>query len=420
MPHPRLVVAAATLLILVLAAATQIQAAALKADSTMGSSSSDLTIVIISQPSRPSPPPSSSSSGFSDALERLRLLLFGPDDPFSDPFFGDDPFADPPAAAPQQQGFLPLDPRDGDPASSSRKASVRSSPTPTAAMGFSSVNRAQAGPTFTTTTALLNPGRTSISSPPAATGTTTTTATGSQSTATSTRPGGIPPPSPTAVCGDGICQAGETCGRCAGDCGMIVDNHVVRCDMGLQRCIGLKQVVMALSNPPGSDSMAALPVAVADDLKLKQIPYVLARAPPTTVPNYAAQTLPAGTVPARLLLPFLLYDGDPALLLNHPGVSSLVYYTSAANLTARAQWFTSNNWTIVSEQRCRTGADGPLLQMAIGAGLGSEIALDSTTGKLTVGHTTLGAWFSSGAAGSSMGTGQMLLTLIAAIVAAAL
>ncbi|KAJ3373700.1 hypothetical protein GGF31_000545 [Allomyces arbusculus] len=141
-----------------------------------------------------------------------------------------------------------------------------------------------------------------------------------------------------ATCGNGQCDAGETCTNCWADCGVVVGNMLIACDLGWQRCKNSNKTVLIMTNQTNEN--APLPT----DL-LKQYPiHVVNSSKPLTV------------------YPFLQPDANLTDLDAHPGITSLVYVATAGNLNTTVSWFVQKGWRIVSARECRVGADrAPLI-----------------------------------------------------------
>ncbi|KNE72826.1 hypothetical protein AMAG_16931 [Allomyces macrogynus ATCC 38327] len=141
-----------------------------------------------------------------------------------------------------------------------------------------------------------------------------------------------------ATCGNGQCDVGETCTNCWADCGVVVGNMLIACDLGWQRCKNPNKTVLIMTNQTNEN--APLPT----DL-LKQYPiHVVTSGKQLTV------------------YPFLQPDANLTYLDAHPGITSLVYVATAGNLNATVSWFVGKGWRIVSARECRVGADrAPLI-----------------------------------------------------------
>ncbi|KAJ3359140.1 hypothetical protein GGF32_009587 [Allomyces javanicus] len=136
-----------------------------------------------------------------------------------------------------------------------------------------------------------------------------------------------------ATCGNGQCDVGETCTNCWADCGVVVGNMLIACDLGWQRCKNPNKTVLIMTNQTTEN--APLPT----DL-LKQYPiHVVNSSRPLTV------------------YPFLQPDANLTDLDAHPGITSLVYVSTAGNLNTTVTWFVGKGWRIVSARECRVGAD---------------------------------------------------------------
>ncbi|ORZ30870.1 hypothetical protein BCR44DRAFT_1288391 [Catenaria anguillulae PL171] len=233
------------------------------------------------------------------------------------------------------------------PSSTPRTGGSASTPSPTQPPIPGTPNRADGSvsnpspsPASDDSATRLNPGRTV--SPPA-----TPSATGTQ---TDGPPKETPPLlDPQVTCGDGVCQAHETCQSCRIDCAIIIDDRLVHCNTGLQRCEQSKEVVIvAISNDNSSTSI------VTRD----QIPPAVAKYPIVLVDAVNANN---STATPRVLLPFLPPGANPGLLLGHPGIKSLVYFSPVNLLEPAIAWFEGNGWAVVSEEECRLGRPGPLM-----------------------------------------------------------
>ncbi|KNE62324.1 hypothetical protein AMAG_07555 [Allomyces macrogynus ATCC 38327] len=141
-----------------------------------------------------------------------------------------------------------------------------------------------------------------------------------------------------ATCGNGQCDVGETCTNCWADCGVVVGNMLIACDLGWQRCKNPNKTVLIMTNQTNDDA------PIPTDL-FKQYPiHVVTPEKPLTV------------------YPFLQPDANLTDLDAHPGIMSLVYVATAGNLNTTVTWFVQKGWRIVSARECRVGADrAPLI-----------------------------------------------------------
>ncbi|KAI9178973.1 hypothetical protein H9P43_005635 [Blastocladiella emersonii ATCC 22665] len=164
-------------------------------------------------------------------------------------------------------------------------------------------------------------------------------------------------------CGNGLCDADETCETCAYDCAMILADRLLACDVGLQRCVGASPTnrLVVLAADAGTSATAA-----ADDAALLaglRLPVVTGLAPPAPElvggvqhdPMWQRPVQSVAEMPRRLLLPFLPPGAEPDRLKYHPQITSNVYFAPAGEIPAAARWFAEHGWRVVSERESTRG-----------------------------------------------------------------
>ncbi|KAJ1510643.1 hypothetical protein HMI56_006241 [Coelomomyces lativittatus] len=147
------------------------------------------------------------------------------------------------------------------------------------------------------------------------------------------------------VCGNGICEMGETCETCRKDCGVVALDQLVVCSYAIQRCdVSLGKAVVLLGIPETKGKFMT----------------------PDTLPKAIASKYPihrADSSRPIAILPRFEPPMSPAMTLKHSGLSSFVFAAAIRDIPNAVHVFLKNGFKIVSATKCKLGHDGSYLTM---------------------------------------------------------